>query len=77
MAEKREFKNKQKCQKLMEPEKLHARKLPLLQYTHYVYKFNMYGRGGNPKCRSQLDANLWQNDILESKIEIYVPISWS
>ena len=30
MAEKSEFKNKQKCQKLLKAEKLHMRKLPLL-----------------------------------------------
>ena len=32
MAEKSKFKNKQKCLKLLKREKLHAPKLPLLQY---------------------------------------------
>ena len=32
MAEKREFKNKQKCQKSLKREKLHSWKLPLSQY---------------------------------------------
>ena len=32
MADKSEFKNKQKCQKSLKRKKLHARKLPLLQY---------------------------------------------
>ena len=38
MAEKRKFKNKQKCQKSLTCEKLHARKLPLLQYMENTEK---------------------------------------
>ena len=35
MAEKSEFKNKQKCQKSLKRKKLHAQKLPLLQYISW------------------------------------------
>ena len=33
MAEKSEFKNKQRCEKSLKRKKLHPRKLPLLQYV--------------------------------------------
>ena len=39
MAEKREIKNKQKSHKSLKREKLHARKLPLLQY---MFKESFY-----------------------------------
>ena len=73
MAEKHEFKNKQKCQKLLEPKKLHARKLLLLQYAK-LYSLLFGKQAIFNICNNSTYFQVWEM----VPVRLYVAkLSWS